>query len=439
MSHFIRATAGGFFLLLCLGYSVKALGQGIQGLVDSQRLLIDSYIESSDEIVIGQEVSWFIKIKTDRWFGGGTRFTLPEIPHAVVKQRDQFASNTTELVDGKTWTVQVWEISIFPQTDGVIRVPPIALSLTINQASDGNVRGEIKTPAIEFSVVAPAAYSPEREWLAATQFVVTREWDASDFKAQAGESLQLVVHAKAHNTLAMFLPKPKIVAPSGLAIYPGAPQLVDKSERGDKIAHRTDVFDIVVEKRGTYRLPPISYSWWDLESSALREWVVPGIVLESGNGISVMTEAGNNGVVPHNLKTLGVVILGLFCGLAIFYYLRKRTLSNRGGTPISQQQLLKCIIQSAKNEDYSACCRYLYQWLDRYQRGSGTYTLRAAGQLFESSALDQTIDEVLAACYDEITKKSIKIDASALNQLMSRQLVLRTKLGAKPVVLSLNP
>jgi len=51
--------------------------------------------------VPGQKVTLTLEIATDRWFAGGTRIGIPEVPGLVILQTEQFASNASETHNGR--------------------------------------------------------------------------------------------------------------------------------------------------------------------------------------------------------------------------------------------------------------------------------------------------------------------------------------------------
>jgi len=66
----------------------------------------------------------------------------------------------------------------------------------------------------------------------------------------------------------------------GLAAYPQAPQVSDKTSRGDLTGKRIDSIIWVVEKPSTYDIPGIRFQWWDPDQRELKQQVIPGQQLD---------------------------------------------------------------------------------------------------------------------------------------------------------------
>ena len=65
-------------------------------LLSQGRLQVESSLSPDQDIVPGQKLRLVLEIATDRWFTGGTRISLPEVPGLVILQTEQFASNASE-------------------------------------------------------------------------------------------------------------------------------------------------------------------------------------------------------------------------------------------------------------------------------------------------------------------------------------------------------
>ena len=82
--------------MLAIGCASLAFGSSIEELEASGHLHIESALTPQNGIVPGQKVTLTLEITTDRWFTGGTRIGIPEVPGLVILQTEQFASNASE-------------------------------------------------------------------------------------------------------------------------------------------------------------------------------------------------------------------------------------------------------------------------------------------------------------------------------------------------------
>ena len=141
-------------LALLLGCSGAAAGQ-LEELRRAGRLDISAGIQPTTGIVPGQRARLTLEIATDRWFTGGTRISIPEVPGLVILQTEQFASNASETRDGQTWVIQRWTLDVFAQRAGSFTIPPIALQLQVNADEQGDIQGQTFSPQTRMDVTLP--------------------------------------------------------------------------------------------------------------------------------------------------------------------------------------------------------------------------------------------------------------------------------------------
>ena len=80
-------------------------------------LQVSASIRPDGTLVPGQKLSLVLEVATDRWFSGGTRISIPEVPGLVILQTEQFASNASEVRGGQSWVVQRWTLDVYPQRE----------------------------------------------------------------------------------------------------------------------------------------------------------------------------------------------------------------------------------------------------------------------------------------------------------------------------------
>ena len=126
-------------------------------LIAAGKLTTDSQLVPAEGIVPGQKLKLQLEVATDRWFTGGTRIRIPEVPGLAILQTESFAANASEQRNGDTWVVQRWTLDIYPQRAGEFRIPPVTLEVQVNDADAGSVSGAIQAPAVRFEAAVPPA------------------------------------------------------------------------------------------------------------------------------------------------------------------------------------------------------------------------------------------------------------------------------------------
>jgi hypothetical protein len=121
----------------------------------------------------------------------------------------------------------------------------------------------------------------------------------------------------------MLLPPLPVFQANGLAAYPQAPEVSDKTDRGDLTGERTDSIIWVIEKPGAYNIPGIRFQWWDPGSRELKQQIIPGLDLD------VLPSPGDSetaGVIAGPVKAgnIHLWLLAAFLAVmaAVFLWLR---------------------------------------------------------------------------------------------------------------------
>ena len=164
----------GLALLGMLACCLPALATTVADLQAEGRLQLRSWLVPARDIAPGQQLKLNLEIATDRWFTGGTRIQIPEVPGLVILQTDSFASNSSEQRNGQSWVVQRWSLEVYPQRAGNFSIPPLNARIKVSAEGGDSVTGQVTGPALEFSVTRPDALARVDHWVAAPEFSVSQ-------------------------------------------------------------------------------------------------------------------------------------------------------------------------------------------------------------------------------------------------------------------------
>jgi hypothetical protein len=281
--HGLKRLALGALLLCAMAYSTLAPAATIAALQAAGRLQIDASLAPREGIVPGQKLTLTLTIATDRWFSGGTRISLPEVPGLVILQTEQFASNASERRGESSWVIQRWTLDVYPQRPGNFTIPPVKARLQVNTA-DGDVEGVLSSPGVQFTVSLPPALAGLEQWVAAPAFSVAQQFDRSLEALQVGDAFERVVTFEASDVMAMMLPSLPPEDNPGLAAYPAPPVLENSNNRGQIRASRSERISYVVQAEGRYLLRARDFHWWDTVRSELRLVSLPAVEITVGSG-----------------------------------------------------------------------------------------------------------------------------------------------------------
>ena len=305
-------------VLITLSWAAQALT--IKDLQDAGRLSIDSSVEPATGIVPGQKIHLTIELSTDRWFSGGSRFSLPDVPGLIILQTESFANNASENRDGKNWVVQRWTLDVYAQREGQFVLPPIAVSVKVND-EQGEVQGQLYTREIALSALQPTALEAAQQWVAAPKYEVRQSFDRSLEGLQPGDAIERKIYFVATDVMAMMLPTFSATQHQGLAAYTQPPQLSNVTNRGIAVARRTETISYMVETQGTYTLPALDYFWWDTVNEEATVLSLPAVTMIVGAGLGPKTESTLAKIfeMPQlSLRTLAYLLASVLA-LALLY------------------------------------------------------------------------------------------------------------------------
>ena len=288
-------------------------------LLSEGALQVDSRLLPNSKIVPGQKLALELEIATTRWFTGGTRINLPEVPGLVILQTESFASNATEQRNGESWVVQRWTVDIYPQREGTFAVPPIALTVQVNDALAGNIGGVISAPGVRFSAEVPAELEQAQQWVAAPSFDVSQAFDRDLTTLAVGDAIEREVRFQASDVMAMMLPSFEAEDLSGLKAYPLPPELKDSNNRGEMIASRVERISYIAQQPGSYTLPAVEYLWWDTRDNSLALLSLPAVAIEVTGAASQVT----TGRPAINWPLLAAGLAGLLILMLILWLTRR--------------------------------------------------------------------------------------------------------------------
>ncbi len=371
------------FLLLLVMVSPACLGAGLDTLLTEDRLRIRSWLQPAENIVQGQEVRLMIEVSTPRWFAGGTGIKAPEVPGLLILRRNEFAVNLSRREAGTTWVVQRWQLELYPQREGAFSVPPVALTLAVNDADLGIVRGTVETETLSFVATVPAVLADTPRWLATPSFEIRQRFDRALDGLAPGDAFERSIELEATRLTALMLPEPQLAEQDGLAAYPDLPALEDRSNRGEATALRRQTVTYVVEKAGQYRLPAQTIRWWNTDTGELEVATLPTVSIDAGTAISAGdARLALPGWWPEALGVVGVLTL-----MGMLLKFRR-----------APENPLRAARRALRKGDARTAARALYRWLNLRQGDAGWLSLRASAARVGQ---EEGAEQLLAAAYGD--------------------------------------
>ena len=373
---------------------------GSAALANTNQIELSAWLEPNQEIVVSQQVDLIVEIATPHWFTGGTRIAAFEIDDVVVLRREKFAVNSTRREGQDSWSVQTWAITLYPQRAGTFRVPPIDILVSAANESGVAVQYALQTEALGFSTVIPAEVTrllnetpnASPSWLASNRFAFTERYDKATTSLQVGDAVKRLIEIKAENVAAMMLPAPEFAKIPGLANYHAPPKIVDSVNRGEYIASRLETLSYVVEQKGSYTLPALSFYWWDIAQQTMRTETLPARVISTEGiiadefvpAVQEQNETAESAALL-NKTVVAWTLLG-FLLLAVLVWLLLTARSEQTQHPTKHKVMRRLVKQYQKHcgqQDYPQASRVFYQWLSLQSQAAATDTNNTSDSLRE--------------------------------------------------------
>lgn len=271
-------------VFFCLLISIPSYALTVFDLQNNGKLSIETSLSTSEDVAIGEQVKLLIKIRTDDWFAGGTMISLPQVKDVVILQQKKLAVNFTEKSNGKKWTGQIWELTLYPQKSGEYIIPEIPVNVTIAAGSFRNkVKGTLLTSPQKVTAILPSPkLSEDTLWLSASNFVFSEKNNFEEGKVyEVGDAITREFVYEGSNTLSMLFPVLELSSPDKTKIYGNPIENEDSSTRGDYRSKRIHKFTYIVQESGIVELPDIEMYWWDTNNKVLKKEILSGFKFET--------------------------------------------------------------------------------------------------------------------------------------------------------------
>jgi len=284
-------------------------------------------VEDDGKIVPGQQVRIDIDLFTPDFFTSPPQFPLFEMPNALVTLSEGRSENVRQTLDGVDYSGIRKSYAVVPQVSGTFTTPPIAIAFgySINGAP---AKGRVEAPSVSFTVAPSSGDSPIA--FAAMNLVIDQTFDRNPQTMKAGDALVRTITLTAGETQAMLMPPLNSGTADGLQQYRKPPKIEDGIANGrDTVSRRTETYVYTADKQGSFRIPAISYPWFDVGShetkiASLPEIPVTVVAAETGTAIAPIVTDDAPRQSPHAIRQkLSIAIAGLLAIAALFWLARK--------------------------------------------------------------------------------------------------------------------
>ena len=258
-------------------------------------MLFLSVVSAADPVIVrssvsekeawrGQRVLLAIEVLAKDSWAQIPNMPALKVPGAYVIPPGSQSARAQDQIQGATYTGQRYQLSIYPQQGGTIRIPATEFQVAISNFGSG---AEAKTqgaqiPAVEFTSKVPPGSEGEDWLVSTTQFEAKQSWSSDSTEWKVGDALKRSIRLSAVDVSGMAFAPLKFPSQNGLGIYPAEATVNDQGDRGRLSGSREETVTYVFQKAGTVELPAIKLVWWDVANEKLHS------VLLGGRTIQVM-------------------------------------------------------------------------------------------------------------------------------------------------------
>ena len=202
--------------------------------------------------LVGQQVIINVDILVDGYFNEATHLNLPSVKKGPLRRLSSTAINGTTTYEGKSYTSQRWQLSFYPDQQGLVELPPIFAQVHFRNAQDQQRELTLSTP----SKLLLAQVIPGTEGLMVSSDVtIDAQWHIElDQPLPLGAIISRNVSITAKDLLAVQIPSFKPRAIAGVTIHAHEARLNDRNNRGEQIGQLSQTFDYRFNEGGSFTL-----------------------------------------------------------------------------------------------------------------------------------------------------------------------------------------
>ena len=222
-------------------------------------------------------------------------------------------TRTSEVRDGRKYSVTERRFAVFPQRSGSITIEPVTLSVSVPAEPD-RVRGFFsptrkltrRTEPLTLNVQArpPAGVA---WWLPAKKLVLQSQWQGDPKAARVDQPLTRTVVLSAEGVLESQLPTISIPAVDGLSLYAEEPTVGKTVGPSGLVAEQQINWALIPQRTGKLTLPAISVEWFNTLTGQNETAELPAeTIIVLGGGSAAGSDVASNPLAESGANPQGI-------------------------------------------------------------------------------------------------------------------------------------
>lgn len=355
------------------------------------------------------------------------------------------------LINNRRYLVTKRKYAIFPQQSGEIEINPVNFTAEVNDNSRRNYGGfinttrpvSISTPAVKLQV-KPKPSHIIGTWLPASKVTLTDQWTPNVSTLTVDEPVTWTLTLAVQGLSEAQLPEIKIPQVDGLQWYSDTAQKERKINSKGILGKRVEKLAVIPSKAGTFTIPEIKLTWWDTDSNATKETILPAKTLTviAASGKSQAPAINPPQSIPAHPQTttiidtravkqwqlISAVLLTLWI-LTLIAFFKKRKVTQphsphlKTHTPANESA--SRVLSELKQTINTGSAQKVEQLLLKWIQLSGYSNINSLGKLagkLSDSSLKKMLLEFEAARYSAIAEQQeheIKLSQTNIEAILS--------------------
>lgn len=318
-----------------------------------------------DSVWVGQRMTLQIDVLGKDGWAQITNLEALDIPNCYLLPAGNDRVRLQEKIEGADYSGQRYELSLYPQRDGIIQIPKMSLPIRVQTwgANSGTSERVAQTQANSIEAKLPSGVKNVHSFVASPKFTAAQTWSSEADNFTVGDALKRSIRLEATDLPAMLLPTISAPELSLLSSYPETPQLNDTTELGPPTGSRDETITYVFEANGTVELPTYIFQWWDTTNETLQTITLPGRSVQlSGGSTTTSPSAGQALKNNRSSRSKYAIVFFTLLSAPLALWLIKRSRANPNNTGSTEKHLFQQLTKQQHSN--SAYLQQTLTWVD---------------------------------------------------------------------------
>lgn len=245
----------------------------------AQEPKVRAELQAPDPLWVGEKVTLVVELLVPGYFSSAPGFDLPDPAGLILMPPTEHPIVSGETIDGTYYVTQRHELAVYPARAGERVIPPFQVRFAFKRSPLDHdvVAAVVTTPQVSLKVTAPPGTEKLGQVISARDLQVVEEWKPEPGKTgvKAGDAFTRTITFTAPDVPGMVFPPFPTGEIDGLRLYPKPPAVLDRTDRTGLVGGRRDTIVYVCERPGSFTVPALRLTWWDLAAKQLRTADLP--------------------------------------------------------------------------------------------------------------------------------------------------------------------